>query len=82
MCIHHWMIEPANGTKFSKGECCKCLETRMFISNFDPEDTEPPGLPVGTSAQHSAANVGIPEFMQTKKHKGAIKRREVAAVRG
>jgi hypothetical protein len=30
-CVHHWMIEPANG-EYSTGECKKCGQLRSFTN--------------------------------------------------
>mgnify|MGYP004450976371 CR=1 FL=1 len=35
-CIHHWMIEAANG-KLSQGRCEKCQETRQFDNSISED---------------------------------------------
>jgi hypothetical protein len=35
-CVHHWVIEPANGTPLLRGSCKKCgLERDDFVASSD-----------------------------------------------
>lgn len=34
-CVHHWMIEPADGCPTSKGVCRRCGEERVFENHWD-----------------------------------------------
>ena len=42
-CLHHWVIEPANG-RYSRGVCRKCHEAKAFENSIyegpDPEGNE------------------------------------------
>lgn len=36
-CVHHWMIEPADGCPTSKGVCRRCGEERVFENHWDED---------------------------------------------
>lgn len=36
-CVHHWMIEPADGRPTSKGVCRRCGEERVFENHWDED---------------------------------------------
>ena len=35
-CIHHWVIEPANGSK-SPGTCLKCNQSKTFSNSLEKD---------------------------------------------
>ena len=37
ICVHHWMIEPADGSPTSKGVCRRCGEERIFENHWDED---------------------------------------------
>ena len=37
-CVHHWHIEPANGSRHSDGKCDKCGVVKSFTNSIVYDD--------------------------------------------